>query len=315
MGNYAGALRQWVHMQREGSFDPIFSIVDAHAITIEYDVKELRERIFETAVVYLAAGLDPAQSIVFVQSDVPEHTELAWYLGSVTPMGELSRMTQFKEKSDQHKQNINAGLFNYPILMAADVLLYRTEVVPVGDDQVQHLELAREICRRFNARFGDVFPEPQPLLSTTPRIMGLDGKRKMSKSLDNTIDLFDPPPVIEKKLKSAFTDPLKLRLGDPGRPEICNVYTMHKAFTNPAELPEIERSCRSGELPCGTCKMKLRDSLVSELVPLQTRASEFRREPQRVFEVLEAGASRARAIAGDTLHDVRTAMGLGARRP
>jgi len=228
-------------------------------------------------------------------------------------MGDLSRMTQFKEKSEHHKHNINAGLFTYPILMAADVLLYRTEVVPVGDAQVQHLELAREICRRFNARFGEVFPEPQPLLSTTPRIMGLDGKRKMSKSLDNTIDLFDPPPVIEKKLKSAFTDPLKLRLGDPGRPEVCNVYTMHKAFTPGEQIPEIDQGCRSGALPCGTCKLKLRDSLLAELVPLQTRASELRQEPKRVLDVLADGASRARAIAGETLRDVRHAMGLGTR--
>ena len=229
VGNWLGALRNWVHLLESGRYEGLFSVVDAHAVTVEYDPKEMPARVFETALTYIAVGLDPERCTLFVQSDVPEHTELAWYLGSVTPMGELNRMTQFKEKSEEHKQNVNAGLFTYPILMAADVLLYKATVIPVGDDQVQHLELAREVARRFDARFGEVFPEPKPVLSTTPRIMGLDGKTKMSKTRGNTIDIFDPPAVIEKKLKTAFTDPQKLRKGDPGRPEICNVFTMHTA--------------------------------------------------------------------------------------
>lgn len=310
VGNWLGALRQWAKLLDSGSYEALYCVVDSHAITVEYDPKTMPERSLETALTYIACGLDPARCTVFLQSDVPEHLELAWYLGSVTPMGELSRMTQFKEKSDQHKQNVNAGLFTYPILMAADVLLYKASVVPVGDDQVQHLELAREICRRFNARFGDVFPEPKPVLSRTPRIMGLDGKSKMSKSKGNTIDLFDEPKVIEKKLKGAFTDPLKLRLGDPGRPEVCNVFTMHSALQEPEPLADIDRGCRSGALSCGECKMRLRDVMVAELAPVREKGAELRADPKRVLTVLQEGAEKARSIAGSTITEVRSKMGL-----
>jgi tryptophanyl-tRNA synthetase len=314
VGNWLGALREWARLLASGEYEALFCVVDAHAITVEYDPKEMPARALETALTYVACGLDPERCTVFLQSDVPQHLELAWYLGSVTPMGELGRMTQFKEKSDQHKQNVNAGLFTYPILMAADVLLYRATVVPVGDDQVQHLELAREIARRFNARFGQIFPEPKPVLSTTPRIMGLDGKTKMSKSRGNTIDLFDPPKTVEKKLKGAFTDPLKLRLGDPGRPEICNVFTMHLALSDSAACAAIERDCRSGALPCGECKMRLKDRMVAELTPIQEKGEALRREPARVLKVLQDGAERARDMAESTLKDVRSAMGLTTNR-
>ena len=313
VGNWLGALRNWAKLLDSGDYDCLLCVVDSHAITVEYDPKLMAQRVFDVALTYIACGLDPERAIIFLQSDVPEHLELAWYLGSVTPMGELSRMTQFKEKSEEHKQNVNAGLFTYPILMAADVLLYKAEAIPVGDDQVQHLELAREICRRFNARFGDVFPEPKPLLSTTPRIMGLDGKAKMSKTRGNAIELFDEPKVIEKKLKGAFTDPLKLRLGDPGRPEICNVYTMHRALQDDATLADIDRTCRSGELPCGECKMRLRDVMLRELAPVQERGKALKAEPKRVLNVLQEGAGRARGLAQGTLTEVRHVMGLTSR--
>ncbi len=313
VGNWLGALRNWARLLDSGAYDCLFCVVDSHAITVEYDVKQMPVRAFDVALTYVACGLDPERCSVFLQSDVPQHLELAWYLGSVTPMGDLTRMTQFKEKSDEHKQNVNAGLFTYPILMAADVLLYKAEAIPVGDDQVQHLELAREICRRFNARFGDVFPEPKPLLSNTPRIMGLDGKAKMSKSRGNTLDLFDEPRVIEKKLKGAFTDPLKLRLGDPGRPEVCNIFTMHRALTEETALAEIERTCRTGELSCGDCKMRLRDVMLRELAPVRERGVALKAEPARVLKVLQDGAERARSIADPTLTEVRHAMGLTSR--
>jgi len=313
VGNYSGALQGWVRLLAQDKYDGVFCIVDAHAVTIDYDVKDMPGRILETAIAYIAAGLDPERCTIFVQSDVPEHMELAWYLGSVTPMGDLGRMTQFKEKSDQHKQNVNSGLFTYPILMAADVLLYKATVIPVGDDQVQHLELAREICRKFNARFGPVFPEPKPLLSSTPRILGLDGKSKMSKSRGNSLDLSDEPKVVEKKLKGAFTDPLKLKLGDPGRPEICNIFTMHKAFSGDAAVAEIDRTCRTGELACGTCKMQLRDSIVAELTPFREKSAELRQDPKRVLTVLQDGAERARGIARGTMREVHAAMGLSTR--
>jgi tryptophanyl-tRNA synthetase len=313
VGNWLGALRNWARLLDSGDYACLFCVVDSHAITVEYDAKAMPSRSLETALTYIACGLDPARAPIFLQSDVPEHLELAWYLGSVTPMGELGRMTQFKEKSEEHRQNVNAGLFTYPILMAADVLLYKAEVIPVGEDQVQHLELAREIARRFNARFGEIFPEPKPVLSATPRIMGLDGKTKMSKTRGNTIDLFDEPRVIEKKLKGAFTDPLKLRLGDPGRPEICNVFTMHRALEDAAPLAEIERDCRSGALSCGECKGRLKDRMLKALEPVQARGAELRAEPKRVLRVLEDGALRAREIAEGTLGEVRRAMGLTSR--
>ncbi len=310
VGNWLGALRNWAKLLDSGAYECLFCVVDAHAITVEYDIKQLGPRSFDVALTYMACGLDPERSTIFLQSDVPQHAELAWYLGSVTPMGELSRMTQFKEKSEEHKHNLNAGLFTYPILMAADVLLYKAEVIPVGDDQVQHLELAREICRRFNARYGETFPEPQPKLSTTPRIMGLDGKAKMSKTRGNAIDLFDEPRVIEKKLKGAFTDPQKLRLGDPGRPEICNVFTMHTALQAPEPLADIESGCRSGALSCGDCKLRLRDVMLAELAPVRERGLALKAEPKRVLTVLQNGAEHARSLANQTLVEVRHAMGL-----
>jgi tryptophanyl-tRNA synthetase len=219
-------------------------------------------------------------------------------------------MTQFKDKSAQYKQNVNAGLFTYPVLMTADILVYKASVVPVGDDQIQHLELAREISRRFNARFGEIFPEPQPRLSTTPRILGVDGKAKMSKSLGNAIGLLDSPQMVEKKLKTAFTDPQKLRKGDPGRPEICNVFTMHRAFSTSARVVEIEVNCRSGALGCGECKGLLTAAMNAELGPVQERARLLRREGKRVLEVLRDGGARARSMAEGTMAEVRTAMGL-----
>ena len=311
VGNYYGALRQWVELAKDPTTESVFCIVDAHAITIDYDIKEMPNRIFDTALTYVAAGIDADKSIIFVQSDVKEHAELAWYLGSVTPMGDLYRMTQFKEKSDEHKQNVNAGLFTYPVLMAADILAYRATKVPVGNDQVQHLELTRELCRKFNARFKETFPEPQPILSATPRIMGIDGKTKMSKSRGNAISLFEEAKVIEKKLKGAFTDEQKLRQGDPGRPEICNIYTLHQAVTSGDQYAQIERECRSGALGCGDCKKWLFENLLTDLRPMRERAAELRKEPERVLAVLQQGAERARAIAGNTLNDVRSRMGLG----
>lgn len=314
VGNYYGALRQWVTLARDPAYESLFCIVDSHAITIDYDIKEMPKRIFDTALTYLAAGIDTDKSVVFVQSDVKEHTELAWFLGAVTPMGDLHRMTQFKEKSEEHKQNVNAGLFTYPVLMAADILAYRATHVPVGNDQVQHLELAREICRKYNARFGEAFPEPKPILSATPRIMGLDGKTKMSKSRGNAVSLFEEQKSIEKKLKGAFTDEQKLRKGDPGRPEVCNVYTLHQAVSGADKLTEIDRECRSGALGCGDCKKWLVENLLLDLGPMRERGSELRKNPERVLKVLQQGAERARSIAADTLEDVRRGMGLGCPR-
>ena len=311
IGNWLGALRQWVELSRADTHEAIFCVVDAHAITVDYKPKVLQERIIEAAIGFLAAGVDPDRSVLFVQSDVRQHTELAWYLSTTTQMGELNRMTQFKDKSEQHKHNVNAALFTYPVLMAADILLYRASLVPVGDDQVQHLELARDIARRFNKRYGRVFPEPKPRLSKTPRIMGLDGASKMAKSKGNTIAISEPSGAVWKKLRGAYTDPQRLRRGDPGRPEVCNVFTIHQAISSEQQLGEIEQGCRAGTMGCGDCKKLLHENLMRELTPVQQRLEQWRGKPERVREILGDGAARCRRMAEETMVEVRGRMGLG----
>jgi tryptophanyl-tRNA synthetase len=312
IGNWLGALRKWVELSRVEDFDAIFCVVDAHAVTIDYEPKAFRQRILEAALGYLAAGIDPERSVVFVQSDVREHTELCWYLSCCTQMGELQRMTQFKDKSEQHKHNVNAGLFTYPVLMASDVLLYRASVVPVGDDQVQHLELSREIARRFNQRYKKkVFPEPLPMLSKAPRIRGLDGQAKMAKSRGNTIALSDGEKEVWNKLKGAFTDPQRLRREDPGRPEVCNIFSMHKALGSEEAVEQIAMDCRSAAIGCGDCKKNLHGVLMSELGPVQERLLSLRKRPDDVWDILRAGASRCRPWAQQTMVDVRSCMGVG----
>lgn len=308
IGNYLGAVRTWAKMVEAQAEELLFCVVDAHAITVQHDPVELRARTHRLAGDLIALGVDPARSILFVQSDVREHLELAWYLAAVTPMGDLQRMTQFKEKSES-KDFVPAALFTYPVLMSADILLYKATVVPVGDDQVQHLELARETVRRFNHRFGDVFPEPQPRLSTAPRIKGLDGDDKMSKSKNNSIGIFEPADAFWNKLKSAFTDPQRLRKTDPGRPEICNIYTMHKAVSPAGVQEEVFVNCTGGKWGCMDCKKTLFEHFDRELVPLRTKRAEL--SETDVNRAIEEGAERARALAKPTIEEVRHVMGMG----
>ncbi len=308
IGNYLGALANWVDLSRV--HDSIFCIVDQHALTVEYDPRALAPRVFDYAVGYLAAGVDPERSIVFVQSHVPEHTELAWYLSTVTQFGELSRMTQFKEKSEQHNHNVNVGLFTYPVLMAADILAYKATLVPVGDDQVQHLELSRDVAHRFNTRFGETFPLPRVQLSIAPRIMGTDGLRKMSGSVGNTIGMFEEDAVLAAKLKPAFTDPQRLRRTDPGRPEICNIFRMHVGVTDESDRGRIAAQCRTAEIGCGDCKKLLAERLSARLGPMRDRAANYRAKPDAVWQILADGAKRAKTIASETLREVRERMGL-----
>ena len=310
VGNWLGAVRTWAAQVAEQRDELFFCIVDAHAITVDYEPTELRQRIGTMACDLIACGLDPEGCTLFVQSDVHEHTELAWYLAGVTPMGDLGRMTQFKEKS-AGKEHVSAGLFTYPVLMAADILLYKATVVPVGEDQVQHLELAREIARRYNHRFGPLFPEPTARLSHAPRIMGVDGQSKMSKSKGNTIALFEEKDAFWGKLKVAFTDPQRLRRSDPGRPEVCNVYTMHKALSTPEQVDLTYKECTGAQRGCVDCKKILMEGFERELVPLRIRRAELQAHPRRVREALGDGADKARRIAQDTIRDVRQAMGLG----
>ncbi|MFN2397381.1 MAG: tryptophan--tRNA ligase [Gemmatimonadaceae bacterium] len=310
IGNYLGAVKNWVELQNR--YECIFCIVNYHAITIPYEADGLRERTREMALSLLAAGLDPEKCTLFVQSMVPEHTELAWILNTVTPLGELERQTQFKEKAER-QESIPAGLFNYPVLQAADILLYRADLVPVGEDQVQHLELGREIARRWNARFSpdeNYLPEPQPLLTATRRVMGLDGKTKMSKSLGNTVGLLQEPDALWEKLRPAVTDPARVRRSDPGTPEVCNIYHLHRAFSSAQLVEHVANQCRTAGWGCLDCKQELFKSMRAELDPIRERAAELRARPGRISEILQAGADRCRALAGETLRQVKERMGL-----
>jgi tryptophanyl-tRNA synthetase len=314
VGNWLGAVRTWAQQVAEQKEQLLFCVVDAHALTAEYEPAELHTRIVAMARDLIACGVDPDRCTLFVQSDVREHTELAWYLANVTPLGDLQRMTQFKEKS-AGKEHVLAGLFTYPVLMSADILLYKATVVPVGEDQLQHLELARETVRRFNHRFGEIFPEPQPRLSDAPRIMGLDGQGKMSKSKGNSIALFEGSDSFWSKLKGAFTDPQRLRKTDPGRPEVCNIFTMHKAISTPEQVELTYKECTGAQRGCMDCKKILFENIERELVPLRVRRQEIDARPALVREALGDGASKARRIATGTMREVRAAMGLGSGAP
>ena len=310
IGNYLGAVKNWVAIQsRHESF---FCIVDLHAITAPYEPAQLRERTQAMALTLFAAGLDPSRTSVFVQSAVREHTELQWIFNSVTPLGELERQTQYKEKAARQEQ-VMAGILNYPVLQAADILLYRADVVPVGEDQVQHLELSRVVARNWNARFGaNFFPEPKPLLTPTRRLMGLDGQAKMSKSLGNTIGLMETPEQTWAKLRPAVTDPARVKKTDPGNPDICNIFQLHKAFSPEATVTHVDAQCRSAGWGCIDCKKVLHEHMTAELTPIQERAREMSSEPHRLAEALGDGAAKARVAASDTMREVRAAMGLAA---
>src|SRR5690348_12677823 len=308
IGNYLGAVKNWVQLQHR--YECVFCVVDYHAITGQYEPADLRQRTFDMAVSLLAAGLDPDKCTLFVQSMVPEHTELAWILNTVTPLGELERQTQFKDKSSR-QESVLAGLFNYPVLQAADVALYHAELVPVGEDQVQHLELAREIARRWNSKFEvDYFREPKPLLTPTRRIMGLDGQAKMSKSLGNTVGLLEAPDEIWQKLRPAVTDPKRVRREDPGTPEVCNIYHLHKAFSPTATVEHVAQQCRTAGWGCIDCKRVLHQSMEAELAPIRARAAELATAPNTVTEYLDAGAETAITVAKETMREVKHVMGL-----
>jgi len=308
IGNYVGAIRNWA--QLIDRYECIYCVVDYHAITIEYEVEFLQQRILDTATVLVACGLTPDRCTVFVQSHVPEHTELAWILNCVTPIGELERMTQFKEKAKQHRENINMGLLDYPVLQTADILIYKAGYVPVGEDQIQHVELSREIARRFNARFGEIFPEPKVLLSEAPRIMGTDGKGKMSKSMDNTIGLLEPAEVIWEKLRTAATCEHRQRRTDPGHPEHCNIFSMHEAFSKPDQIAFIDHGCRTAGIGCIECKQVLYKSMMEEIGPIQSRVEEINERPEYMIEVLKTGATRCKAIAQEVMDEVREKVGV-----
>ena len=312
IGNYLGAVKNWVALQQQHP-GAIYCVVNYHAITGSYEPAALRDRTREMAASLLAAGIDPERATVYVQSAVPEHTELAWIFNTITPLGELERQTQFKDKASR-QESVITGLLTYPVLQAADILLYKGDAVPVGEDQVQHLELSREIARKWNARFAPedapYFPEPKPLLTPTRRIMGLDGQAKMSKSLGNTVGLLEKPDDVWAKLRPAVTDPARVRKTDPGTPEVCNVYHLHKAFSPEPVVAEVAEKCSTAAWGCIACKQVLFEHMDAELTPIRRRAAELRDDPRRVADTLEAGNERCRSIARRTIADVKEAMGL-----
>ena len=310
IGNYLGAIQNYVSLQAE--YECVYCIVDLHALTtlqgIE-GVKNLQQNVREMILDWLAAGLDPKKSILFVQSEVPEVTELHTLLSMTTPLGWLMRVPTFKDKVKMQPDNVNYGLLGYPVLMTSDIVLYKAEVVPVGEDQLPHLEVAREIVRRFNSLYGDTFPEPQPKMTSAPLILGLDGVQKMSKQLNNHIELAATPQETAERIMTAFTDPARKRKSDPGHPEICNIYRLHQLF-KPGKAEEIAPQCRSAAIGCVECKRLLAQEINEALAPLRERRSELATRPEYVRDVLAEGAQRARAIARETISEVKDRMGL-----
>ncbi len=308
IGNYFGAIKNWVKMQYE--YDSYISVVDYHAITILYEVDTMPRNVFEMVLGLYACGIDFERTTLFIQSEVPGHAELTWIFNSVIPLGELERMTQFKDKARQNRANVNVGLLDYPVLQAADILIYKGDVVPVGEDQVQHVEFAREVARKFNVRYGETFPECKALLTQTPRVMGLDGSAKMSKSKDNYIALFESKEEIWKKVSVAKTDPARKRKTDPGTPEICNIYALHGLVTPKKAIEEVAEGCRSAGIGCLDCKKIFVENLMTVLDPIQERYKDFSSRKQEVRKVLARNAARCREVAKSTILEVKQKMGL-----
>ena len=310
LGNYLGALQNWVSMQHQ--CESFFMVADWHALTTDHEhTDQIAPNTHEMVTDWLAAGIDPEKSPVFIQSRVKEHAELHLLFSMLVTVSRLERNPTVKEqvRDLELEETITYGLLGYPVLQAADILLYRATLVPVGEDQVPHVELTREIARRFNALYGEVFPVPDPKLTHFPRLPGLDGRR-MSKSLGNTILLADSPQEIEAKVRTAFTDPKKLRKDDPGNPDGCVVFAYHRAF-HPAGAAQIERDCRAGALGCVADKRELAGIVARSLEPIREKRKELEAHPERVREALRYGEEKARAMAVETMRQVREAMKLG----
>ena len=314
LGNYVGALQNWVDLQQD--YDCIYCAVDVHALTTvesRSDTEVIRSNIDDMVLDWLAAGIDPERSLIFVQSHVPEVMTLHTLLSMVTPLGWLMRVPTFKEKvrqMDETEETVNYGLVGYPVLQTADIILYKADTVPVGQDQVPHLELAREIVRRFNNTFGDPFPEPQAKLTDAPLLVGLDGQAKMSKTLDNHLDLAAAPEDTAKRLMTAYTDPQRTTRNIPGRPEVCNVYSMHRMFSAPGQVTAVYDECTTAARGCVDCKRELAASINSFLEPMRERRRDYESRPGYVREILHEGGKKAKAIAVQTIEEVYQKMGL-----
>jgi tryptophanyl-tRNA synthetase len=313
LGNYVGALQNWVRMQDQ--YDCFFFIADWHALTTDYaDTSRVKQNSMDVMLDWLAAGLDPERCTMFIQSHVPQHAELHLLFSMITPLGWLERVPTYKEQRENitEKDLTTYGFLGYPVLQAADILMYKGDFVPVGEDQVPHVELTREIARRFNQFYGKVtpvFPEPQPLLTPTPKLPGTDG-RKMSKSYGNTIMLTDSEPVVRQKLKTMVTDPARVRRTDPGDPDKCPVGDLHKIFSSSETMAKVNEGCRSAGIGCIECKSWAADALVQVLRPMQERRQKYEENPRLAWDILEAGSAAARKVADSTMEDVRASMGM-----
>ena len=308
IGNYFGALKNWVSLQE--SYQCFYFVADIHAMTTLADTKNIELNTREMVLDWLAAGLDPEKSVLFVQSQVPEVTELHTYLSMITPMGWLQRVPSFKEQVRKNPEGMNYGLVGYPVLQTADIIIYKADTVPVGRDQVPHVELSREIVRRFNGEFGEIFPEPEALLSESPSIVGIDGQNKMSKSLDNHIELAATPEETIKRVKDMVTDPQRARRTDPGRPWVCNVYSMHQLFSSESVQSEVHEACITASIGCVQDKDLLAKSINDTLEPFREKRRELEKTPDVVDEALREGNKKAREIAIETMEEVRQAIGF-----
>jgi tryptophanyl-tRNA synthetase len=309
LGNYLGAIKNYVALQDD--YNCVYCIVDLHALTTVEDTVNLRQNTYEMALDWLAAGIRPAETIMFVQSQVPQVTELHTILSMVTPLGKLTDLPTFKEKVRQHPDNVNYGLVGYPVLMTADIVLYKSDIVPVGVDQAPHLEFAREIVRSFNYRFNTkALIEPQAKHTEVPKVLGIDGKEKMGKSLTNQIELASTPEETSQRVMQMVTDPARLRRNDPGNPDVCNVFSMHKIFSSADEVEMINRDCRTAALGCVDCKKIFAKNLNKNLEPFRAKRAEIASKPEQVWDVLHDGARRARELAEATMKEVREAVQL-----
>jgi len=309
LGNYLGAFKNYVALQDE--YECVYCIVDLHALTTVEDTVDLRQNTYDLALDLLAAGIRTEETILFVQSHVPQVTELHTLLSMVTPLGKLTDLPTFKDMVRQHPHNVNYGLVGYPVLMAADIALYKTDLVPVGIDQAPHLEFAREAVRSFNYRYHtNVLIEPRMKEAEVPKVLGIDGQEKMSKSLDNQIELAATPQETEARVMMMVTDPARIKRTDPGNPDICNVFTMHKTFTPTKEVERINVECRRAGIGCVECKKIFAANLNKALEPFRMRRAELAAKPEHVQAVLDEGASRARKIAEMTMAEVRAAVQL-----
>ena len=309
LGNYLGAFKNYVTLQDD--YECVYCIVDLHALTTVEDTLNLKQNTYDLSLDMLAAGIRPEETILFVQSHVPQVAELHTMLSMVTPLGKLTDLPTFKEKVRQNPNNVNYGLVGYPVLMTADIVLYKSDLVPVGIDQAPHLEFARETVRSFNYRYKtNVLIEPQMKEAEVPKVLGIDGKEKMGKSLNNHIELAATPEETRQRVMQMVTDPQRIKRNDPGNPDICNVFTLHKVFTSKEDVEMINRECRIAGIGCVDCKKRFAENLNTALEPFRTKRAELAAQPEQVNAILEDGAKRARTIAEKTMREVREAMQL-----